>query len=148
MGPPSCQFIQEYGKRCNNCLSLPCCHFCNFTLMKGHSSYQLDIVVYHIPHDLVSACYPPVLPVSLITLYRDAFPCSCQIFVILPCCYFYHTVFLESSGCFLHYCKGRRNTLIKDLLELVINMFFNLVNLVIYLFFQINIRFSFSLLLQ
>src|SRR4030042_1658798 len=145
MDAPSGQSIQKHRKGGNNCFPLTSCHLCDFSFMKGYTTNQLNIIVNHVPGDLISASYPAVLPVSIISLYGNAFPCSRKVPVILSCRNFQHTVFLEPPCCLFHYCKCRRNTLIENLLQLIINSFFNLVNLIIYILFLINILFCFSL---
>src|SRR5450756_1767038 len=106
MHSPACKCVEEYRKGGNDCLTFTCTHLCDFTFMKSNSPDKLNIIMHHIPQDLITSGYPTVTPKSFISFYCNAFPCSCKVSVVLLSSHFQNTILLKSSGSLFYYCKS------------------------------------------
>lgn len=61
------QCIQEYGEGSHQGFTFTCCHFGNFTFVQYHATEQLYVIVNHVPHRVVAAGVPMVLPDGFVT---------------------------------------------------------------------------------
>ena len=52
------QGVEEYGERCHEGFAFTRCHFGDLALMEHHAAEELDVVVDHVPLDVVAAGHP------------------------------------------------------------------------------------------
>ena len=96
--------VQEHRKGCHKGLTFTGGHLGYLTLVKHYTTYQLALVVYHIPHGLVAACHPAIAVEGFVAFdAHKVAALGCQIAVELGCCHFHHFVLRKSAGCILHY---------------------------------------------
>jgi len=48
--------------------TFPCLHLSNFSLVQSNPSYELYIIMYHIPSDRLSCCIPRIFPKGFVSL--------------------------------------------------------------------------------
>ena len=61
----ACQCVKKDRQSCDEGFALTGGHLGDLAFMECHAADKLDVVVNHVPYDLIAACHPPVLPVSL-----------------------------------------------------------------------------------
>ena len=121
--------VQEDWQGRHESLSLSGCHLRNLALMKDYSTDQLDIVVDHVPGNLVAAGHPVVVPYGIVTVYLDEVPAGAELTVKISGLYADGRVLLEPARCGLHYGKSLRQNLIQDLLNILVHLLDELVGL-------------------
>ena len=89
-------------------LSFSGCHLGDLTLMKDYTTDKLDIIMHHIPGDLVSACHPVVLPQSIIAVNGHELLGCTEIAVKISSLHLDYRILLETAGCRFHDCKCLR----------------------------------------
>ncbi len=101
------QRIEEYGQRCHQRLALTGCHLGNFALVKHHATYQLYVIVHHIPAHLVAARSPRSMVNSLISvnLHKVVAAIRSQILVLL--CSSNHNRFILSKTASRRFHNGK-----------------------------------------
>ena len=57
----ACEGVKEYWERSHQGLTFTSGHLSNLTLVEHHATYELHIIVGHIPLNHVAACHPLVL---------------------------------------------------------------------------------------
>ena len=67
------QCVKEHRKGRHEGLSFSCSHLGYLSLMEDDTSYELNIIVDHVPCDFVSAGHPMVLPYCIVAVYGHKF---------------------------------------------------------------------------
>ena len=125
----ACQGVQEHRESRHEGLSLTGGHLGDAAHLilvglnpsvQDDTSDQLDVVMDHVPGDLVSSCHPVVLINSLVALDRDEVVVDTEILVELGSLDHYGLVLLEPAGGGLHDSEGLRKNLFQSLLDLLI----------------------------
>ena len=130
------QRIKENRKSSYYSFSFTCSHLCNFPFVKSYTSNKLNIIMNHVPGNLITSCNPLIAPNCFVTFNSYAFSGGSQISVILSCRYFKYAILFESFCSFFNYCKSSWYKLIKCYFNLLIDLFFNFIYSIINLFFQ------------
>ena len=112
--------IEEYRQSRNESLTLTGSHLGNLSLMKNDTTDNLDIVVDHVPGNLVSASHPMVLPESLVSFNLHEITCRAEIAVEVICSHLDNRVLCESARRRLHDGKSLRKNLIENSLDFLI----------------------------
>ena len=114
----ACDSIQEHRQRSHECFTFTGSHLGDLSLMQDNTTDKLDIVMNHVPGNLVTACHPVILPQRLVTLDGNEVMRNAELSVEIRRCYFYHRILSESSGSRLHDRKCLRENLIQKFLDL------------------------------
>ena len=67
----ACKSVEEYREGRNESLSFSGRHLRYLSLMKNDTSDKLDIVMDHVPGNLIATGYPVVLPDGIVTINMD-----------------------------------------------------------------------------
>ena len=102
------QCIQEYGEGSHQGFTFTCCHFGNFTFVQYHATEQLYVIVNHVPHRVVAAGVPMVLPDGFVTFDADKVLGCCQCPVKVSGRHHYFFVFRETLGRFFYNRESNR----------------------------------------
>ena len=97
--------------------------------MKNNATKQLNVVVNHVPSQVVSAGKPVVMIDSLVAVNLDKILCCCQLAVVVGCCNLYSLVLGKAARSILNDCIYFRKNLSQAFLKFVENLLLNLVNL-------------------
>ena len=117
----ACQGVQEHRESRHEGLSLTGGHLGDAAHLilvglnpsvQDDTSDQLDVVMDHVPGDLVSSCHPVVLINRLVALDRDEVVVDTEILVELGSLNHYGLVLLEPAGGGLHDSEGLRENLL------------------------------------
>ena len=114
---------------CNESFSFSCCHFCNFSLMKHRSSYELHIVMHHIPSYSRASCNPTVVIVSLIAHNIDIISTCGKVFVVFVGSNLHFLVFGKAFSCCFHHSKSLGQQIVQHILRLVVYFLLQIFNL-------------------
>ena len=135
----SCECVKEHGKGCNQGFTLTGCHFRNHaplllvgldTAVQDDTADELDIIVNHVPGNLVAAGNPVVLPNGLVALDGDEFAAfGCQLPVKICCSNLYGGVLRKAACGRLNYCKCLGKDFVQDDLDGVVLVLHQLVAL-------------------
>ena len=112
--------VEEYRKRSHKRLSLSRGHFGYLTLMQDYTADELDIVMHHVPCDLVAAGHPVVVPYGIIPIYLHEIPDSTQVTVEISGPDADDGILLEPPRSGLHHRKCLRKNLVEHILYLLI----------------------------
>ena len=129
MNAVTCQGIQEHRKGCNESLTLTCSHLGNLTLMKHNATKQLNVVVNHVPLQVVTAGKPVVMIDGLVAVNLNKILCCSQFTVVVGCSNLYSFVLGKAACCILNDGIYNRKNLCQAFLKFVENLLLNLVNL-------------------
>ena len=79
--------VQEHRQRSHQRFTLTRCHLGNLTLMKNGTTKELNVVVNHLPLQVVTACRPVVMIDGLVTVNRNEVLTGvcCQLTVKVRC---------------------------------------------------------------
>ena len=97
--------------------------------MQNDTTDKLNIIMDHIPCNLVSASHPMVLPYGIVTFDCDEFLCGAEVTVKLGSLNSDYFILLETAGRRLHYRECVRKNLIKSLFNLLVNLLHKFVRL-------------------
>ena len=111
------QCIEEHRKRCHERLTFTRCHFRNLTLMQNHTTEELHIIVNHVPHGVVSACHPVIMPNSLVAIYIHKIVSHRELLIKFRGSDNNVLILSESASRIFHNGKNRRHHLVESLLE-------------------------------
>ena len=95
--------------------------------MKNDTTEQLNVVVYHVPGNFVTAGLPVVQEDSLVAFDTDKIVFGCQVAVEIGSGNHYFFVFREAAGCFLHDREYFRKRFFQDHFHLVGDSLFNFI---------------------
>ena len=133
--------IKEYGQRSHEGLTFTRCHLGNLTLMEYHTTEELHIVVYHVPHRIVATGFPVVSIDGLVALDAHEILRGSQCAVHIGSRHHYLTVLREAACGLLHDGEGLGQHLVECHLVLVEHGGLQLVYLVEELFALLNLGF-------
>ena len=150
------QRIQEHRQRGHERLAFAGCHFGNLALVQHYATYQLHVVMHHVPLYFIATGHPVVAVYCFVTVNgQKVFPLCCKLAVEVAGRHFYGRVLRKSTGGIFHYCKHFGQHLVKNILGAVEYLLFNLVDLfpqrlalVIFEFFNIGLQFGYLLALR
>ena len=121
------QGIQEHRKRSNQGFTFTGGHFRNhaalflvgfYATVKDDTADELDIVMHHVPGNLIAAGHPVVVPDGFIALnLHEVAALGGQEFVELACRHFHAFVLRQTAGGALHNGEGLRQELVQDVLD-------------------------------
>ena len=124
------QRIQEHGQGCHQGFTLTGGHFCNHTALflvgfnatvQNDTADELDIVMYHVPSDLVTTGHPVVVPDGFLSVYfHEVLSGGSQVTVKIRSRYHHAFAFCETAGRALHNSEGLGQKLIEDFLNSVV----------------------------
>ena len=117
----TCQCIKEYRTSRDKSLSFTRSHFGDLSLVKDDAADKLDIIMDHIPGDLVSAGHPMVVPYGIISVNLHKILGCTQYAVEFSGFHPYSLVLLESACRRFHHCKRDRKYLVKHLLYVLVH---------------------------
>ena len=123
----SCQRIEEYRKCRNESLTLSCSHLGDLTLMKNNTTDELNVIVNHIPCDLISAGNPVVLPEGIVAIDSHKVLACTQVAVELCRLDLDYRILLESACCRLHDCESLRKNIVESLLDSLVDSLHKLI---------------------
>ena len=109
--------VQEHRERGHEGLALARRHFRDLTLVQGDAADELDVIVDHVPGDLVAAGQPVVAEDGLVALDIHEIVVHRQISVELRGRDRDGLVLLEAAGRALHDGEGLREDLVERLLD-------------------------------
>ena len=76
--------------------------------MQHNPTYDLNIVMHHIPGDQVAGCHPFVIPMCFVAYHLDIFMLGGKLDVEIKSRYLQVFILLEPAGGFAHDGKGSR----------------------------------------
>ena len=123
------QCVQEYGKGCHQGLTLTGSHLGDFTQMQCDTAEELDIVVDHVPLHVVSAGHPVCGVDGLVSVDGDEIFGGRQVAVEIVGRYDDRFILGETAGRIFHDGECFRQHLIQFLLDLFVDSFLRLVNI-------------------
>ena len=129
MNTLACQRIQEYGQCSHEGLTLSRSHLGNLTLMQYHSTEELNIVVNHIPLDIVSACGPMGRIDCIVALDIYKIFAGSEVAVEVVCRNHHCIVLRKSTSRILHDSESLGENLIENLLDLLVDTLYGLVDI-------------------
>ncbi|MNY07548.1 hypothetical protein D3C86_1403570 [compost metagenome] len=91
------QRVQVSRQGTHQSFTLTSGHLGNFTAVQHHTTYQLYIVMYHVPKHLYTCSFPAVCPQCFIALYGHIFLARSIVPVKLCCRNFQALIFRETS---------------------------------------------------
>ncbi len=147
VNPPSCKGIQKHGKRRYQGFPFSRGHFRDFPLVEDHPSDQLNIVMNHVPNDLISSRHPLIVPNGFITVDNNAVSRSSQITVIIQRSDHHLRRIEKPAGSLLDNRKCDGKYLIQGIFNLLGDHLLQFVNPFVELLTVLNLHFV-SLLLQ
>ena len=79
--------VEVYREGCHKGLTFTRCHLGDLTLVQYHAAEELDIVMDHIPGDLVTACHPVIMIDGLVAvdIYEIKAAVCSQVLIHLGC---------------------------------------------------------------
>jgi len=98
--------------------------------MQNDTTEKLNIIMHHIPSNLITSSHPMILINRFVALDTYKIMLCCQIPVKIICCYFYGFIFDKTTGCILHYCKNFRKYFVQSFFILIKDIFFYLINFI------------------
>ena len=101
--------------------------------MQYHTAEQLDVVMYHIPCHLVAACHPVIVIDGFLAVYlNEVVACiGCHVAIALGGGHFYRLALRKTTCGGFYYCKRLRQQLHQDDFVLLLDLFLQIVNLLI-----------------
>ena len=123
------QGIQEHRQGSHERFTLTGSHLCYFTLVQNDATYELNIVVNHVPRNLVAPSHPMVLVNRLIALNRDEIVLDAQVFIEISCRNFHCLVLSEPAGRGFHYRESFRKNFVESLLDCIVLILHDLIRL-------------------
>ena len=125
--------VEEHRQRSHQSLTFTGCHLGYLTLMQNDTTKQLNIVVNHVPGDLVTTCNPVVMIYGLVALNLDEIKprISSQIFIHLRCRNHYALVLSKTASCRFNDSISFRQDLVQHLFVVLLDLLLEFVHLVI-----------------
>ena len=135
--------IEEYWQSSHQCFTLTSCHLGNLTAMQHHATDKLHIVVHHIPYVLIATSSPAVIVYCLVAIYFHEVESAICCQVAIHLCSSYHDLFVlrETASSTFHDSKGLWQNLTKYIFVSSLDIFLDMINLVIYFFAFIYLQF-------
>ena len=137
------QSIEEHRQRSHKGFTLTRSHLGNLAFVKNHTTYELHIIVHHIPYVLVATCGPFVKVNGFVAVYLHKVESAIgsQVAVHLCRCYFYFLVLSKAASGTLDNGEYLRKNLTKHVLVGGLDIFFDMVyfvvNFLTFVYFEI-----------
>ena len=141
--------IEEHRQCCNECLTLTGSHFGDFTFVEHDTSYQLHVVVHHVPCHFVATCHPVVEIYSFIAVdFKEILALSGKVAVELRGSNFYRFILSKSASGVFNHGKNHRKYFVELHFEFFEHFFLQLVDLfphgfALFIFERFNVFFQF-----
>ena len=97
--------------------------------MEDNTTYELNVIMHHIPGHFVAAGHPVVLPESIVAFNGHEFLGCAEVTVELGRLHLYDRILLETTRCRFHDGECLREYLIEYLLYGLVNFLYQLVRL-------------------
>ena len=129
MNTAACKGIQEHWQCCHKGLTFTGRHLSDLTLMQNRTTNELNIVVHHVPHGLITSSFPMIVVDGFIALnVEEVVAIGSKFTVKIGCCHLDCLILGEAFGSLLNDSKYRGQHLVELILDAVENFFLNLVN--------------------
>ena len=125
----ACKSIQEDGECGGKCLTFTREHLGNLALMKHRATEELNVEVYHVPLQIVSASHPVIVIDSLVVLNIHKVVFCCKVAVKVVCSNFHRLVCGKEFRSTLNDSENFCTLLVESLFEGFENVLLQLVNL-------------------
>ncbi len=115
----ACEGIEEHWEGCHKCLTFTSSHLGNFALVQSDTTEDLNIVMNHVPFDLVTTCGPLVMVNGLITIYSNEVigRVGSQFPIEVGSCYYGLCILFETACRVLHNAVSHGHDIIECLLK-------------------------------
>ena len=124
-----CQSVEEYGERRDEGLSFTRRHFGDLALVEHHAAEELDVVVDHVPLDVVAAGHPVGGIYGLVAVDGDEILRGGEFAVEVVCRDHDGVVLCKTAGRILHDGECLGEDAVEDLLDLFVDAFGGVVDL-------------------
>ena len=126
----ACEGVKEYGECCHEGLTLTCCHLGNLALMENSTTEDLNVIVYHLPLEVVASCCPVVVVNGLVAVDGDEVVLGVlsELAVEVGGSNYCLLVLCETTGCVLYDAESHRHDFVESLLVQVEHFLLQLVD--------------------
>ena len=124
----ACEGVKEYWKSSHKGFTLTGGHLSNLAFVENNTTYELYVIVCHVPLNHIAACHPFILVNGFVTFNGHKVKLGGKVTVKICCSYSYGFILLETTGCLTYNGKHLWKHTVKNLIHVVKRLLVKIVN--------------------